>query len=177
MDALTSDLLSLLQNSCSSDLTLVCPDGEVQVHRLMMSARSTVFSRLLNSDMEESSSGIVKIGDFKIDVVRAMVQYIYTAKIDDSFEDILNLMIIGDKYLIQSLVDECTTKLSDSLRESNVLVLGAAAEVYSVKALLDSCAQFVSENLDVLESDWKDELNNSQVSDEYSGAFETCPCF
>jgi len=161
MEAFASDMFSLLQDSCSSDLTLVCPDGEVQVHRLMMSARSTVFSRLLNSDMEESSSGIVKIGDFKIDVVKAMVQYIYTAKIDDTFEDILNLMIIGDKYLIQSLVDDCGTKLSDSLSESNVLGLGAAAEVYSVQTLLDSCAQFVAENLDVLESDWKEELKNS----------------
>ena len=58
MEDLTADLLSLLQNSCRSDLTLVCPDGEVQVHRLIMSDRSTVFSSLLHSDMEESASGI-----------------------------------------------------------------------------------------------------------------------
>jgi hypothetical protein len=46
---------------------------------------------------------------------------------------------------------------------SNVLELGAVAEVHSVQDLLESCAQFVYENLDVLENDWKKKLKSSPM--------------
>jgi len=150
-----------MKDASTSDLTLVCSGGEVCVHRIVMAARSTVFSCLLKSGMEESESGIVKIDDFDIDVVRAMVIYMYTAKIEDSYEDIVTLMKIGNKYLVQSLVDECSARLRNSLTESNVLELGVVAEVHSVKDLMESCAKFVSSNVNVLKTDWKDRLKSS----------------
>ena len=130
MEGLLSDFNSILEDSSSSDLTLVCQDGEVKVHRLIMSGRSPVFNSLLKSDMQEKTSGAVKIEDFKIDVVRAMVNYIYTARIEDTFDDIVNLMKIGHKYLINTLVEDCSKMLIKSITVSNVLELGAIAEVF-----------------------------------------------
>jgi len=152
---------SILNDSSSSDLTLVCQDGEVQVHRCIMAGRSPVFKSLMESDMMEKKSGRVMIEDFKIKVVRALVLYIYTAKIEDGFDDIATLMKIGNKYLIETLVEDCSKKLIKLITVSNVLELGAVAEVYSVQDLMESCAQFVSRNLDVLEKDWKEKLQSS----------------
>jgi hypothetical protein len=153
MEGLSSDLCSFLQDSSSSDLTLICPDGKVQVHRLMLAARSPVFNSLLNSDMQEKVSGIVKINDYKIEVVRAMVHYMYPAEIEEAFEDIVALVKIGGKYLIPTPVDDCSKKLIKSISASNVLDLGAVADVYAV--LLDGCANFVAENVEVLDEDWR----------------------
>ena len=161
MEALSADLYSILNDSSSSDLTLICPDGEVQVHRCIMAGRSPVFNSLLKSDMVEKVRGIVKIDDFNVDVVRSMVLYIYTAKIEDTFDDIVTLMKIGVKYLMQTLVDECSKKLIKLITVSTVLELGVVAEVHSVQELMESCAQFVSENMDVLENDWKEKLKSS----------------
>jgi len=161
MEKLVSDLSSLLQDGSGSDLTLVCPDGEVQVHKWMMAARSPVFQSLLNSDMQEATSGIVKIEDFKIDVVKAMVHYIYTAQIDEGFENVVILMKIGVKYLIQALVDDCSRKLLKGISASNVLELGVEADIYSVHELMEGCAKFIGDNMKVLEEDWKDQLKNS----------------
>ena len=161
MEALSADLYSILNDSSSSDLTLICPDGEVQVHRCIMAGISPVFNSLLKSDMVEKVRGIVKIEDFNVDVVRSMVLYIYTAKIEDTFDDIVTLMKIGGKYLIQTLVDECSKKLIKLITVSTVLELGAVAEVHSVQELMESCAQFVTENMDVLEKDWKEKLKSS----------------
>ena len=135
MDGLVSlvrDFLSLLQDSSSSDLSLLCPDGQVDVHRLVMSARSPVFSSMLNSDMVEKTTGTIKIGDFKIEVVKAMVHYIYTAKIEDLFEDICDLLVLGDKYQIKALVEDCSKKLIQSISRSNALELGAFALFHSI---------------------------------------------
>jgi len=161
MEGLSADMHSILSDSSSSDLTLVCPDGEVQVHRCIMAGRSPVFKSLLESDMMEMKSGRVRIQDFEIKVVRAMVLYIYTAKIEDSFDDILSLMKIGKKYLIQLLVDDCSKKLIKLITVSNVLELGSVAEIFSVQDLVECCAQFVSENLDALGNDWKEKLKSS----------------
>jgi len=161
MEGLSKDFDSILNDSSSSDLTLICPDGEIQVHRLILSGRSPVFNSLLKSDMLEKTSGVVKIEEFNIDVVRAMVLYIYTAKIEDTFDDIVTLMKIGNKYLIQTLVDDCGKKLIKLISVSNVLELGVVAEVYLAQDLLGSCAEFVSENWEVLESGWKEKLKSS----------------
>ena len=55
--------------------------------------------------MQENASGVVNIQDFKIGVVKAMVLYVYTAQIEDTSEDLVELMKIGVKYFIQALVD------------------------------------------------------------------------
>ena len=114
MDGLVSDYSSLLQNASKSDMTLICPGGgEVKVHSLIMATRSPVFDSMVKSDMEEMASGIVKINDFDIGVVKALVNYIYTAKIEHDFEDIIDLLKIGAKYLIKSLVEDCSKKLAN----------------------------------------------------------------
>ena len=103
MESLSADFGSLLQNSDKSDLTLVCCDGEeVKVHRIILAARSPAFSGMLESDMQETISGRIEVKDFSKSVVKAMVQFIYTAQIEEEFEDIVELLKIGNKYLIKS---------------------------------------------------------------------------
>ena len=137
----------------SDDLVLVCVDGEVKAHRSIMAARSPAFEAMLESEMKEKRSGRVKVNDFGINIVKAMVQFIYTAKIDEEIEDIVELMKIGDKYLIKSLVDDCGRKLAKAISKENVLDLGAVADSFSAEDLLKSCANFVLKNLEVLGDD------------------------
>ena len=85
-----------------------------------------------------------------------MVLYMYTATIEDEFDDVVALMKIGTKYFIQALVDDCSKKLCGQISVMNVIDFGVVAEIYSVQGLHESCAQFVSDNIDVLEDDWKE---------------------
>jgi hypothetical protein len=89
-DRLASDVVSFLQSSDESaglTMVLVCSDGEVKVHRSILSARSHAFYAMLESDMKEKRSGRVEMKDFEKSVVEAMAKFIYTAKIDGKFED------------------------------------------------------------------------------------------
>ena len=163
MESLKSDFRSILDDSFGSDLVISCPDGEVKVHRCILAGRSQVFRNLLTSDMEEKSTGIIKIEDFDIQVVRAMVLYMYSATIEDEFDDLVALMKIGNKYFIQALVDDCSTKLCGKISVMNVLDMDVVVELYCVQGLLESCAQFVNENIDVLEVEWKEKVQNSPL--------------
>jgi len=163
MDSLTSDLSTLLQNSGDSgDLTLVCSDGEVKVHRIILATRSPAFSAMLESDMVERRSGRVEIKDFGKNIVEALVQFIYTAKVDENFEDVVELMKIGHKYLIKSLVEECGKKIAREISKENVLELGVLADIYSAQGLQQTCAKFVVTNSkEVLGGDdWEKQLKD-----------------
>ena len=166
-NSLSSDLLSFLQSSDeSADLTLVlvCSDGgEVKVHRSILSARSPTFYAMMESDMKEKRSGRIELKDFEKNIVESMVQFIYTAKIDEKFEDFVDLMKIGHKYMIKSLVEECSKKIARGISKENVLELGVMADTYSVEDLAKSCAEFVVANMEVLGDDWEKQLKESPM--------------
>eukprot|EP00092_Neocalanus_flemingeri_P022474 GFUD01024374.1.p1 GENE.GFUD01024374.1~~GFUD01024374.1.p1 ORF type:complete len:354 (+),score=91.08 GFUD01024374.1:57-1118(+) len=161
--SLSSDFLSLLEDSTYGDLTIQCPGGEVSVHRGIMAARSPVFSTMLQNNMVEKTTGVMKIEDFDVDVVKAMVKYVYTARIDDEFEDIKDLLRIGNKYLIRSLVDICSQRLINSITFSNVVDLGVFAETYSVQNLVDKCSEFIASDMNSLGEDWEERVQNSPL--------------
>jgi len=95
--------------------------------------------------------------------VKAMVQFVYTAKIDKGIEDIVGLMKIGDKYLIKSLVNECGLKLAKTISKDNVLDIGIVAESFKAEDLLNSCANFVLKNWEVLGDGWEKILKDSPM--------------
>jgi len=167
MESLVSDFATLFKTSSGSDMTLVCSDGgEVRVHSLIMTARSPVFSGMLGSGMIEPRSGRVEVKDFASSVVEAFVQYIYTAHIiGEEFEDIVELMKIGHKYMVKALVDDCGKKLTQMISKSNVLSLGAVAEKLSCEELLQSCAQLVARNVEakVLVRGLENELKGTSI--------------
>ena len=87
IEALSSDLSSLLRNTSKCDLKLICPgEGEVSVHSLIISARSLVFNNMLETNMSEKQTGTIIIKDFNIAVVKEMVHFIYTGKLNEGFE-------------------------------------------------------------------------------------------
>jgi len=163
MESLLADLASLLESSDKSDLTLVCCDGEVKVHRAIMAARSPAFNAMLESEMIEPITGRIEVKDFGISVVKAMAQFMYTAKIDEEFKEVVELLKIGNKYLIMSLVEECCKMLVQEISKDNVFELGMMAETLFVKDLLKSCAGFVADNWEEISDVWEEKLKNSPL--------------
>jgi len=166
MEGLVSDLDTLLKTSAGSDMILVCSDGgEVKVHSSIMIARSPVFRGMLESGMVEQSSRRVEVKDFGLSVVEAFVQYLYTAHIGEEFETLVELLKIGNKYLVDTLTDDCAKKLTQMLskNKARALSLGAMAEVLSCEELLESCAKFVAKNVEVLSHGWEKEMKDSPM--------------
>merc|ERR1719369_1337763 len=159
MNPVLKDLLKLLQDTSSC---VRCNDSkQVQVHRLILSARSPVFKAMMECDMKENRNGEVELHCSE-EIASALVHYIYTGELKEEVtgEIITELLKLGHEYQINDLVEDCSDKLE--ITEANVLQLGAFAEMFDAQTLLKKCAKFISENKRVLDKDvWEKQLEDS----------------
>ncbi|XP_044021037.1 speckle-type POZ protein-like [Aphidius gifuensis] len=91
---LLSGLLSCLQNEKFCDIVLEVDGKELKAHKMILSIKSPVFSAMFDHEsMKESRDNRVVIEDMDADVVKQMLEYIYTgktpSKIDDCVYDLI----------------------------------------------------------------------------------------
>jgi hypothetical protein len=66
------------------------------------------------------------------------------------------LLKLGDKYDIPSLVEDCSNKLVLEITDETLFHLGSFAELYNARILMEECSRRVSENFELLSvGDWK----------------------
>merc|ERR1719369_1761884 len=117
---------------------------------------------MVETDMKEKNTGTVDLSHVGVDVVTALVNYMYGGVVEDSVigDNLLELLKLGHQYEIHDLVEDCSQKAV--VTRSNILHLGSVAELYSAKVLLKKCAEFISNDMSVLdEYDWNEELKES----------------
>jgi hypothetical protein len=162
--ALLENLSTLQQDVDSTDVSLVCEDGEVRAHSIIIGARSPVFFKMMKHDMMEKKTGEVKIEEFTVATVQAMVTFIYTARMNEKISSpcLEELLKLGDKYDIPSLVEDCSNKLVLEITDETLFHLGSFAELYNARILMEECSRRVSENYELLSvGDWKKDTEKS----------------
>ena len=110
----------------------------------IMFFRSSVFKAMLQTDMFERTNRRIPITNAKIEDIRQLVTFIYTAKVSPEYTRFKELSALGDRYNVQSLVDFCAIKLEASLTVENVLDVGIFAETHNSDLLMDKCAEFIA---------------------------------
>jgi len=162
VESLLTDLERLMLDEVSSDIKIVCQDQEMLSHSLILSARSPVFRAMLSSDMRERHAGIIRIDDAGLDVVRQMLRYMYTAKIQQGFNRIKELLVLANKYQVLELVNFCSSRIFESLSEDNALEIGMFGEMHNSEVLINRCAKYICYDMtDSLAEDWMDRIKES----------------
>ena len=146
LEILSSDLSKIMFDEASGDFRIRCEDQEIKVHKLILSARSPVLKAMLESDTVEKRLGVITMENVSMDVLRQMVNYIYTAKIDTNFQQIKELLVLANQYLIEGLVEDCGSLIIESVNKSNALELGLFGEEHNSKKLIQFCAEYISDN-------------------------------
>ena len=87
-----------------------------------------MFKAMLSADMRESVSGQIEMDDFEPEVVRVILRYIYTGKVEETAGGILLSAIYGaEKYNLAGLKEYCFNELMQCLTNENVGPLAVAA--------------------------------------------------
>ncbi|XP_057367357.1 uncharacterized protein LOC130688395 isoform X2 [Daphnia carinata] len=124
--------------------------GEQQIggHRNILATRSPVFAALFQNDLEEKTTGQVKIEDCELDVFKQFLHYIYSGRILTPLTDAnaQSLFVVADKYDIQDLKEECITFLLTCVKMNNVVGLLVWSHLYSVEALKEVVLTFIDHN-------------------------------
>lgn len=105
---------------------------------------------MLETEMEESLSGTIKLSDVSYDALRAFVNYLYTAEayLDDDMA--CNLLILADKYEVKHLKTYCEKFLISKLIWETSLISYSFAHQHNASNLLDAALSLILDNMDKL---------------------------
>ena len=153
---LLHDLSKILHNgTIPTDVTFLLDDGQgsttkCSAHSVIVCARSPVFKTMFASTMVEGKTH--QVGPIVCDSVcfNAMLFWLY----NDSFEmeytctQLTDILLLGDKYDVPSLLQHCEVLLSARLDVDNAIsmVLFAKSHINFASYLFQQCVNFVAKN-------------------------------
>ncbi|KAJ0976847.1 hypothetical protein J5N97_012321 [Dioscorea zingiberensis] len=122
----------------------------VPAHRAVLISRSPVFRAMLESDMEESRSGMIKISDVSYDVLRSFVNYLYTAEILLDEQMACDLLVLAEKYQVKYLKAFCEKFMTSKVNNENAIINYAFAHRHNAKQLLEAAVSLIMDNMSTL---------------------------
>lgn len=114
----------LLNNRIDSDITIVFKDSHINyfAHKLIMSARSDVFNTMFHGAITDvtTNGNKIEIVDLEPESFLAVLQFMYTDKINLTEENFSQIVYAAHKYNIESLESICADFLFENLNINNV---------------------------------------------------------
>ncbi|XP_059221969.1 speckle-type POZ protein B isoform X2 [Stomoxys calcitrans] len=159
-EELTNDLLLALHTGEYSDVTLVAGGDEIKAHKVILSMRSDVFAAMFrHSSMVESATSRVEIKDFDANVMREMLNFMYTGKVGSTLDWPLafNLYAAADKYNLKKLKAECEIYLMSDIGIETAVKTLITADQHSDGELKLQAMKFIKDNIEsiVNTESWK----------------------
>ncbi|GBN22029.1 Speckle-type POZ protein [Araneus ventricosus] len=113
------DITCLYKDGILCDMKLRTETETFNVHKNILSARSSVFKTMFSTDMREKTTDCVIIEDLEADTVRRMLVFLYSDKLEDlDWESAKSLYFAADKYNIVALKYRCSDFLMNNLQPS-----------------------------------------------------------
>lgn len=159
------DLKYLCESSVCSDVILCVGEEELQAHRIVLSLRSSVFSEMFEQKANEEGLSKIVIENFKPDVVKAMISYIYCGEVDNvpqGINFVIELYAIDDKYALPQLRKKCVFHLNYKLDSENAGKILVLAHSHTDDYLKKIVKKYVCDNpKEILNSSgWKAVMND-----------------
>ncbi|CAE8612019.1 unnamed protein product [Polarella glacialis] len=103
-----------------TDASIMCSGHQIPVHRCVLAAASPVFETMFESGMREGHTTTIEVEDVSPEAIEMMVCYIYTGGVLPMSEQLSELFVLGNKYMIPSLVSDIGDLMLQQLDEINV---------------------------------------------------------
>ncbi|KAK0071966.1 hypothetical protein PV326_000621, partial [Microctonus aethiopoides] len=146
-DSLCNRFKNFLTVPDLSDMTIVIDEKEIPVHRIILAVSSPVFLAMFKTDMAESVNKRIVITAIEVDIMKKVIEFMYTNVLDPipEFNDLLSILEVADRYQIMTLKELCEEKLSENMTIDNVLKILERASLYGVPQLMETLITFMVE--------------------------------
>ncbi|CAK9806501.1 BTB/POZ domain-containing protein 6-A [Anthophora quadrimaculata] len=127
-------------------------------HKLFLAMSSPVFEAMFFGSMAEKND-LIPIRDVQPEAFKALLEYIYTDRVDlSSFELACELCYCAKKYMLPSLVEECTKYLWSDVSPKKACRAYEFAKLFEEPVLTEKCLQIIcTKTNEVLkESNWEE---------------------
>lgn len=101
------DISHTFEDDTFKDIKFVVGDESFMAHKFVITARSEVFHAMLLHDTKEKKEGVIEIKDVSMQALRSFVIFLYTNRVEGIEEKVVELLMLADKYNVQSLQDKC----------------------------------------------------------------------
>ncbi|CAM6091572.1 unnamed protein product [Calypogeia fissa] len=131
----------------------------IHAHRFVLAGKSPVFYRMFDVSMLEKQTGLIPIDDATLPVMRAVINYCYTAEI--SFTEEVppeEVLQVAHKYEITHLRDVCGDELCQRIDETNLADMLRLSKKFEAKTLQEAAAKYFKEHFDTVFSTVLDNL-------------------
>lgn len=134
----------LYKESLLTDVEIKVSRMSFLAHKVILCIRSPVLQNMLESDMIESRSGVIKIEDAQPKIVEAFLSFLYTDTIAElSIEEIRELYAVAHKYQVESLQDKCSLMLLENISVETVCMTLKLSNVYNDDTLKEAAAKYI----------------------------------
>lgn len=141
------DYEDLLLSGTDSDLTIEVKDKKFKCHRGILRVRSPVFSAMLEHDMKEKESGVVRIVDAEPTVFQEFLLYLYTGNNNHlNWKNVIDIYKLGDKYFLEDLKNSCVEQMMINMSTENFTKFFLLSQQCNESGLTETAVKFFLKN-------------------------------
>ena len=146
--ALIRDISEIRDNTEIGDVTINCDKKYFIAHKIILSARSSVFAAMFrHRGTTERDTGVVTVEDCDENTMEMFLAFVYGGKLPEyTFDVAASLINVATKYNVHSLMDMCTEILEAHLNEGNAIRVALLGDLYSVETLKSAALAAIAES-------------------------------
>ncbi|KAJ5075798.1 pep-cterm sorting domain-containing protein [Anaeramoeba ignava] len=156
LEKLSNDLKNLFknenenQNESYFDFEIICEQNQTsfKTHKSILSSRSEYFKTLFKSKMKEYQENKLILKDVSSSILFPILKYFYSGKIGINSENAIEILIFSSKYLIDELIEFCSTFIKNNLELETTIDILKLSESMNLNQLIDFSYQFICENFE-----------------------------
>ena len=156
------------RNDQFCDVTVLVKDKHFKAHKVLLTASSPFFRKLLTSGMRESNENMIKIelDEATEDVMEDVLSYIYTGDVSITDKRAHNLIATADYLLLPGIKTLASNFIQKNLTPKNCIFNFYFAEKYDCRELKEKACEVITSNFTVvMETEGFLRLQAKQVSD------------
>ncbi|XP_076005314.1 kelch-like protein 3 isoform X3 [Genypterus blacodes] len=128
------------------DVQLVAGSVEIPAHRVVLASCSPYFCAMFTGDMSESKAQQVEIREVDGQTLRKLVDYIYTAEIEVTEDNVQVLLPASSLLQLMDVRQVCCEFLQSQLHPSNCLGIRAFADLHTCTQLLNQAHAYAEQH-------------------------------
>uniref|UniRef100_A0A671N751 Kelch-like protein 10 n=1 Tax=Sinocyclocheilus anshuiensis TaxID=1608454 RepID=A0A671N751_9TELE len=104
-----------------TDLVIRANDREFQVHKIILCGCSPYFRVLLSTNWTRTTEHFYDIPGMSRNIMSLIIQYAYTGSVLITEENVLELLVAADQFIVSGLIEACCQFLESHLRLENCI--------------------------------------------------------
>lgn len=152
---LQDGLKELLNENKFVDCTLKVGDRSFPCHRLIMAACSPYFREIFFTEdgKEVENTKEVVLDDVNPSILDMIVQYLYSAEIDLTDDNVQDIIAVANRFQIPSVFTVCVNYLQKKLSLSNCMAIFRMGLVLNCPRLAVAARNFIADRFELLYKD------------------------